>query len=216
MNIICGPIHDPRSLSLSLPHYATLHPSIEKIYLKSNEITKNHSIGVLLSGGIDSAVLLFLILLENINTGNNFKINSYTMKRKDGSFDVVHDVYNFIMTKLSLPKDPLIVVGDNTLSELAQVNSGIIDVLKYNDFVYVGIIDNRPEHSIGWVRPILKESFRIKYPFLNLQKSHVIDILYKYNLDTLLTMTHSCNFPTICGECNGCRERAWGIEQLGR
>lgn len=215
MKIVCGPDHDKRTLEFTLPIYPSLDPLIEKIFCKTYEVKRNYSIGVMLSGGIDSALLYCLVLLENNNIGNVFKIYPYTIVRKDGSYDAAKRVNDFIATQFNLSND-LEIVGDGTLHEMAQVSSGITDVLKTNDFAYCGIIESRPEHSIGWIRPQFRESFRVKYPLLNLQKSHVIDILYKYNLDTLLTLTHSCNFPKVCGECNGCRERAWGINQLGR
>lgn len=218
MQLTCGPNYDLRQFTLELPKYPSLSPRVEKSYLRNLGLRKNYNIGVLVSGGIDSAVLYYLLLDQHTKQGSKFSITPYTILRKEGSKFYAKGVINHIHNIFNLPNIELNVVGDPEQPELAQVNTGVRDILEHNDFVYLGIIESKPEHSLNWIRPTFTETDRIRYPFLKLQKSHVIDILYKYNLEVLLELTHSCAVDerTPCGHCNGCREREWGISQLGR
>lgn len=158
-----------------------------------------------------------MLLKENLLTGNKFKIIPYTILRKEGSKYHAQKVINYIQRCFNLFETELNVVGDNTLPEIQQVESGIKDILhKTVDYVYLGIIESRPEHSQGWWRFKFTETFHRKYPLLNLQKSHVMDLYSQNNLMDLLNLTHSCAVNEVdpCGKCNGCKERQWGAEQL--
>jgi len=218
MNFVCGPEHDKRHLTFKLPSYEisdTQSPNYG-VYLRVNRLKGDRSIGILLSGGLDSALLYYLLLKENRDIGNLFKITPYTILRKEGSRQHALGVINYINSLFNIESANLNVVGDNTLPEIKQVISGQNDVLLENDFVYVGIIEARPEHSIGWERPGFKEKLRVLYPFLNLQKSHIVDLICQNNLQPLFELTHSCAVHETdpCGVCNGCRERQWGLEQM--
>jgi 7-cyano-7-deazaguanine synthase in queuosine biosynthesis len=111
-------------------------------------------------------------------------------------------------------------VGDNTLPELEQVKSGILDAYKYakTEVMYVGVISNRDEHLIGYDKTTVIETENLRFPFQHLEKSHVVDIYYKLGLEYLLTYTHSCdhNEHTHCWNCNGCNERIWAFSQLNK
>lgn len=214
----CGPDLDRRILNFSLPDYGTQSPFLEKLFLKQNNIKKDYRIGVLVSGGIDSALLYYLLLLENLNLENKFTITPYTILRKEGSRYYAQPVINFINKKFNLPFTGLNIVGDNTLDEAMQVFSGMREILSHNDFVYVGAIAARPEHLMGWAKWDPIETFREKYPFAKLEKSHIMDLIFQLNLEMLLTLTHSCavNEKQPCLKCNGCLERQWGLETIGK
>jgi len=219
MIVECGPSHDRRSLSLVLPSIPKFDSELTRnLYRKLNKMVSGNEIGILISGGLDSAILYFLLIKENIETGEKFNITPFTMIRKEGSRYYAKGVINWINDYYGLPKVELNIVGDNTLAEIQQVESAVKEVLHRKiDFMYLGIIESRPEHSINWTRYTFKETFNRKYPFLNLQKSHVIDLYIKFNLFELLKITHSCaiNEQIKCGYCNGCNEREWGFSQLG-
>lgn len=218
MILECGPKHDRRTLSLALPNIINLENKlIQNLYNKVNRLVSGNEIGILISGGIDSAILYFLLIKENMNTGNRFNITPFTMLRKEGSRYYANGVINWIHSYYGLPTIDLNLIGDNTLPEIQQVESAVTEVLhRQVDYVYLGIIESRPEHSINWTRHKFKETFNRKYPFLNLQKSHVIDLYIQFNLFGLLQLTHSCaiNEQVKCGYCNGCNERAWGLQEM--
>jgi hypothetical protein len=220
MIIQCGPSHDTRIFSLNLPisTHDIKNPTLKKILLKKHNLISNDQIGILVSGGIDSAILYYLLIKENIETGQKFNITPYTILRKEGSKHYAIKVLNWIHRHYGLPETQLNVVGDPTLPEIQQVESGITEILhKKIDYIYVGIIEARPEHSVGWFRFPFTETFHRRYPLLNLQKSHVIDLYRKFDVMDLLSVTHSCavNELVPCGTCNGCNEKNWGLSELG-
>jgi len=51
-----------------------------------------------------------------------------------------------------------------------------------------------------------------------LNKSHIIDLVIKFNQQSLFHITHSCSSQELgrCNVCNGCNERQWGFDQLGQ
>jgi hypothetical protein len=206
MIIECGPDNDRRILNLSLPKYHKIQPW-------------NKNSGVLVSGGIDSALLYYLLLKQNQEQGNTHNIKAYTILRKEGSRQYALPVINHINSLFNLPEQELITVGDNTLDEPIQVSSGMVEIThkKLSHVVYVGAIDTLDIHLVGWHRIPVRESDRFKYPLMNLNKSHIIDLVYQLGQQHLFKLTHSCIYETgRCNICNGCNERQWGFDQLGR
>lgn len=198
MNIECGPKKDRRILTINLPS------SIQHI-------------GVLISGGIDSALLYYLLMVENKNSGNNINIIPYSIMRKDGSKVHASPVVHYISELFGVKRDP-IVVGDNTLPEKDQVLSGLIDIWDNHkiEIVYVGVIETLDIHKFGYIRNTVYETDKYKIPMQNLNKSHVIDLVNKFGQNYLFELTHGCLLESgRCGVCAGCKERAWGFEQMG-
>lgn len=199
MKIECGPIHDIRTLDIELP-------------------TDYSRIGVMVSGGIDSTILYYLVLSLAKNT--DYYTRSFCVKRKEGSVYHAKPSVGEVGRLFNRPTDFPTYVGDNTLPELNQVESGIRDAYKYAriEVMYVGVIANRDEHLIGYDKTIVTETDHLRFPFQHLEKSHVVDLYYKLGLEYLLTYTHSCdhNEHEHCWNCNGCNERIWAFEQLNK
>jgi len=217
MKIECGPKHDLRIFELNLPNFPYIDkPWLEKLWMKTNNFIKGNKIGCLVSGGADSALLYFLMLEENRKTGNKYEIIPYTILRI-GAKKPAQNVINWIHKFYNIPEIQLNIIGDPDLPEIQQVNSGIFEILGSKvDYVYLGIIADRPEHYINWDNVKFEETVQRKYPFLNLEKSHIIDLYYKKKLKELFDLTRSCNIgeDEPCGHCNGCMARIWGIEQI--
>lgn len=194
----CGPVNDKRSLNLYL------HPLRKRT-------------GVLVSGGLDSALLYYLLVKLNIEQGLTHKITPYTILRKDGSYQFAQSIIDHVHELFELPTILTTIVGDTTLSETMQVESGCRDVLEKSNIVYLGIIEELAIHTIGWRDPIKwKDTEDRKYPFKDLNKSHIVDLIFQFKQERLFELTHSCNMPSKCGSCNGCNERQWGFDQLGK
>lgn len=220
MKITCGPNYDRRILEFELPVIPAFKNIITKnLFYKTNEINGNNNIGVLVSGGIDSALLYFLILEENNNTGSKFNIIPYTILRI-GASNPALAVINWIHNYYKLPLTDLNVVGDPLLPEIDQVQSAIDQLLKNNvDFLYVGVMEDRPEHYVNSYNVKFKDSYRIRYPLLTLQKSHIIDLYIQKNITELIRLTSSCNVGHFrdtmpCGVCNGCKAKQWALGQM--
>lgn len=219
LELPCGPDHDRRLFKLSFPApIPKIGTHLTKLYLKNKNLIEHKRIGILVSGGIDSAILYYLLTKLNVENNNQFIITPYTILRKEGSKTYALPIINYVQNKFNLPITSLNVVGDNTLPEIQQVESGVKDMFKNGEeYAYLGIIDSREEHSVNWLRWKPVETFNRRYPLLNLQKSHVIDLYKQYNLLDFLELTYSCALNEInaCGNCNGCNERKWGLQQVG-
>lgn len=196
--IECGPATDKRILNVYL------NPLRRKV-------------GVLVSGGMDSALLYYLLVRLNEEQGFTHTITPYTILRKDGSCQFAQSIIDYVHNLFNLPHVLTEVVGDPTLPESFQVESGCADVLAKSNILYLGLIEELAIHTIGWRDPIKwSETQERKYPFKDLNKSHIVDLIYYFKQEQLFELTHSCNMPGKCGSCNGCNERQWGFDQLER
>jgi len=201
MNIICGPADDQREITLTLPN-------------------KRSRIGVLVSGGIDSAILYYLLHLENTATGNIHEIRPISILRKEGSRYFSHLVVGAVNQQFNIPFIEPKLFGDNSLPEEKQIKS-LVDQSLVSGFniVYAGAIEQLPQHMVDWQPIPSKETARFKTPFQTINKSHIIDITIKFKQETLFYITHSCASADYqvgrCNRCNGCNERSWGFEKLG-
>jgi len=194
----CGPPSDRRTLNMHL------HPIRKRI-------------GVLVSGGMDSALLYYLLVKLNAEQGFTHTIIPYTILRKDGSPQYAQDIINYVHDLFGIPHVATQVVGDPTLPENLQVESGCTDVLKKSNIIYLGLIEELEIHTIGWRPPIKwKETENRLYPFKDLNKSHIVDLIFQFKQEKLFELSHTCNMPgPRCGACNGCNERSWGFKQMG-
>ncbi len=192
----CGPDTDIRSLDISLPE----SPS---------------KIGVFVSGGIDSALLYYLLNLENLD--KKHQIVPFSIMRKEGSKYFSHLVVAHINEELKLPLVKPIIVGKPNLPEDQQVKSGVMEVFQKGfDLVYVGVIEQLPIHMVGWQPIPAAETEKFKTPLVKLNKSHIIDLVKKLKQESLFAITHSCSSLELgrCNSCNGCNERSWAFKQL--
>jgi len=197
MKIECGPSTDRRTLEIELPEPKRL--------------------GIFVSGGIDSALLYYLLYKLNHDAGYTHEIIPYTILRREGSKKYAPLIINHIHRHFQQPIRTLNVVGDPTLPEDQQVKSGVKEVLqkKQVDIVYVGVIETLDIHMINWQSIPTKENAIFKTPFSRLNKSHIIDLLLQFEQQDLLFKSHSCVKPEgRCNGCNGCNERSWGFDQL--
>lgn len=198
MLLNCGPAHDRRILDLNLPPTPSL-------------------LGVFVSGGIDSALLYYLLMEENRRLGNPHVIEPLTILRKEGSKYFANLVVSHVQSAFELPYSGLTVVGNNTLSEDQQVRSGVRQAYRMGyGQVYVGVIDQIAEHTIGWEKIGYDENDFYRIPFKNLQKFHIVDLVKQFKQEGLFYITHACDQLELsrCHACNGCRERIWGFKQL--
>ena len=198
MKIECGPAGNIRTLNFELPNISS-------------------RIAVCISGGIDSAIMYYLILEENRRLGNLHKIVPVTVLREEGSKHFANLVVGHVLASFGKQHENALVLGDPSLPDDQQVRSAVRHAHRLGfDRTYVGIIDELPEHYIGWTRPDFPENDFFKTPLSNLQKLHVLNLVIQFNQQELFHITHACcKFPIgRCGACNGCNERRWGFNQL--
>jgi 7-cyano-7-deazaguanine synthase in queuosine biosynthesis len=177
------------------------------------------NIGVLVSGGLDSALLYYILKSLEIEDAR-YKVTPYTLERDDGSKNHAQLVIDYVHDKLKIEKLPTIYMPIVQTDSNVQVAEGISKLLKEKlSLVYVGIITTLPEHALHGVGspyfPV--DSELVNYPLKQLTKDHVVDMIIKLGIDELFELTHSCVYDTVgrCNKCNRCNERAWAFTQLG-
>lgn len=193
----CGPLDDRRTLNIEL-----------------NFLRRR--IGVMVSGGLDSALLYYLIqsLVDDRYTVTPFIID----RPNDGSSIYAQPVIDYVNSVLNKPPQvgTILHISEND-SEL-QVGAGVRELANHNvNINYIGLIETLPIHCIGVpgpYKPINSEKFI--FPFKDLNKSHIVDLVCKVNQQELFSITHSCVYKKDrCNICNRCNERYWAFTKLG-
>jgi hypothetical protein len=204
------------------PHILNLDFTIPETVDQLGTINK---IGVMFSGGIDSAILLCMIITELRDTGrlNGTELRVFTALKRDGStyyaarlVDQISQMYGVTLHH------------ENNLTN-SGIDSGIVD-----PSVYLSIRSAHPDMLLydavnQMVDPTVHEfehklqivykgrPFWLRSPFMNAMKAQQLDIARKLGVESLIPFAHSCTVEPIahCGACYSCEERAWGFSLLG-
>jgi hypothetical protein len=202
MIIITGPEHDKREVKIELP-------------------ADKKRIGVMLSGGADSAILLYLLALERKLGQTEHELIPFTVARPDGAWNYVKPIVDKInsMLEVNLP-DP-VQVGDPTLHHSQQGRSGEREARAKHgiEHCFYGSQQHPPVPMPGEypARPDRVELPGTTIPFALVDKRHTLALYDSFQAWPLLEITHSCTAQTEgrCGECYNCKEREWALGELG-
>jgi len=213
MHLILGPDRLTTELNFEIP----------VVNLRNNKINR---VGVFVSGGIDSAILLCLVILElkATNRLDSTEITAFTVIKNEGStyyaqrvIDKISNLFGISITHINnLLNDTEAIgrVGEKTIRKV------------YNDtyddtILYMAVNQMAPDD----VRTF-SQTLKIKYqknnifqsPFLSLHKPQILDIYYKLGCKNIIQYTHSCTVQSIgsCNNCYSCKEREWGFTALGK
>ena len=213
MLFTCGSPEDRRSFILPLP--------------------ENRHLAIMLSSGADSSILLYLICSELIKQGRSIDEVKYifTVPKSDGadlhSPGIVAAINEMLNINLPAPT----IFGAENVQELPhtqQIEQSVRAVFgKYaaDGKLFVYLADNRETTEL--VLSPDEKLYRVDtnpspellgMPFIELMKSHTIDLHFMHGTERLLELSHSCTQQTSgrCGRCYHCRERQWAFDQLGK
>ena len=175
--------------------------------LKTNKV-----FGFFISGGLDSAVLLYICCLirEQENLPSRFKI--VTVPRHDDSSVHSARIVKWINQKFNINLTTSIV-GNPNLHHSEQVASGIeimwysLDYLLFGDTVNPPHLLNGPERANSTNQKIIR-------PFMKSYKDNTVRLAIELGLSELMEITHTCTESKTlrCNVCWQCRERAWAFE----
>lgn len=183
------------------------------------DLEENKKYGILLSGGLDSAVLLYLLLKSN----SSINLQPFTIPKKDGSAVYAAMVVNHFNNKFDLKIPSPILVGNPDVHHTKQSTSAIIEIFHKHtvDYLYMGVNTNPPEldNLEGAPKRFLKSpNPRLIYPFAQLIKDQVLKIMFDEGQEDISNVTHSCTEQRVgrCNQCWQCRERAWAFNKLNK
>jgi hypothetical protein len=185
-------------------------------------------IGVYVSGGLDSAALLCLILseLKATNRLNSVIVECFTAMKQDGStyyskrvIEKVSEHFNVSIThNNNISNDGIEAgqVGTQLITKLGEDNSGMTFYMGLNKMVHPLI--KRFKHRLKIDYGPNERTRYYTAPFLHLQKPQILDIFFKLGCDAIIPFTHTCTTQIIgrCNDCYSCEERSWGFEVLGK
>jgi hypothetical protein len=177
-------------------------------------------IHVLFSGGVDSTLLLYLLLLEKQQRPDlEIKCYGLLMSKSNISFircrkilDVLEQRFDVKIPFQNFDKKFILrQFAEMILSvEPGCVFSGcnkVLDFLKPTNYI---------EGDTPPVRGKSFNEFHIR-PFIDMDKGEIISYYIRYNILDILKMTYSCGYSMkeACGNCYFCLERSWGLEACG-
>ena len=184
-------------------------------------------IGVMLSGGADSAVLLYLLCLERRMDKSTQEIIPFTVARPDGAWDYVKPIVEWVRNQLELTVEQLpdpIKVGDPTVHHSKQGRSGEIEARSKHgiEHIFYGS-QAHPDRALIELpgeypsRPASVELPGTTCPFALVDKRHTLHLYDIFQVWPLIELTHSCTALTVgrCGECYNCVERTWALADMG-
>lgn len=182
------------------------------------DLDKNLRYGIMLSGGLDSAVLLALILLEN----KDINVQPFTIPKTDGAILYADPVIEHINSKFGTAIPNTIKVGDPTVHHRQQSKTAVKEIFEQHsiDKLLIAINQNPDElNSLPGApkRDTRSDNPRILFPFVDLLKTDIVKLAVENNLTDLFNVTHSCTEQQIgrCGICWQCTERSWTFNKLG-
>ena len=189
------------------------------IRLVTVKLTLHRRIGVLVSGGLDSALLYYLIKKLTL-TDDRYSVIPYTIIRNDGSSRYAQPVIDYVHEILGIEQQYATKLEIDEIDSELQVAAGMRELRNTDrNLIYIGIIQTLEEHALHDVpKPYVPtNSEMFNYPLKDLNKAHVVQLIVQLGLEKLFTLTHSCvyDIDTPCGDCNRCNERAWAFTQIG-
>lgn len=182
---------------------------------------------IFLSGGADSALLLYLLLKQQPDT----LTTALTWVKKNTYYKNLSaiEVMKWCMN--------------------ATNNNNVVHIIKYADIQYEGCLDKLgkeymnnnpvcfgitsfPKEDVEFGLPELsnndfrtregeknvwQENGELYCPFINYDKKDIAELYNKHNLFDLFELTNSCESTEIkeghCGECWWCKERFWAFNK---
>lgn len=187
------------------------------------KLQNNKTYGIMLSGGLDSAILLYLLLKEN----KDVSMQPFSIPKNDSSHLFVPNILKYFENCFDISISNTILVGDPTAHHSQQSTTAVKQILSQYaeiDFIYFATNQN-PSHSFDYSqfksgefpnRVQESDHPKILMPFIKMYKDEILKIVFDNRQEELLKLTHTCTEQKTgrCGQCFQCKERAWAFGQL--
>jgi len=200
MDYVCGLEHDNYSFSIRLD--------------------KTKPTGIMISGGLDSAILL--MLLGTLTQSN--QIVTFTVPRPDNAVVHAENLIKSINHEYGLNFNLPCHVGDGLGPHGKQVYNGIQEAIAMYGQIDLYLAENKPpkktEVTFEAAYPLRASTPnqipQVTMPFWSAKKFHIIDLALKHGWHRLFEFTHSCCvWPKYrCKKCYNCLEREWAFAKL--
>jgi hypothetical protein len=173
--------------------------------------------GIMLSGGLDSAVLMGTLLIEN----PAINLQPFTIPKADGAALYANPIIDFLNKKFGTRVPHTILVGNPLAHHRAQSRTAFKEIFEKHDVdvVYNALNKNPPPLTNLPTAPVRDEESpdsRVILPFAKLLKSDILRIMIDNDLEDLIELTHTCTEQKVgrCGKCWQCSERMWAFDTI--
>jgi 7-cyano-7-deazaguanine synthase in queuosine biosynthesis len=184
-------------------------------------LQQNTAYGLMMSGGLDSTVLLYLML----RACPTASIQPFYIAKHDGSYAYIDGIIEYVNLLFNSRLPEPIKVGSPDIHHTQINQTGIRHVLlKYPEIekLFIGINQNPPQPwgDPKWEfpnRPTSNNNPRLEMPFMMLYKTHIVDLVNQFEIQALANLTHTCTEQVSgrCLKCFQCSERMWAYQTLG-
>ena len=195
-------------------------------------LDRYQKIGLLVSGGLDSSLLAYLLHDIKYKTNRTNTFEFFVVPRPDDSVVHVNRVVDYIDRYFNQPKSTINIVGSGDLHHSKQVTSGIREaIFNYDCDIYLSSITTNPPVPLPNYKydtflepdgtpyngPVRKKSYHPKLidVFWDYTKKDTVKIVKDYDLVEIMELTHTCtgSKSTRCNACWQCCERAWAFAE---
>jgi hypothetical protein len=194
------------------------------------DIDTTKKIGLFLSGGIDSSVLLSCMCKDIIAQGKQPKdVIKYlfNIPKTDGAELYPPALIEFVEKKFDIELPSTTRVRITQLHQRfhgQKVWESILHTLENYDVDQIYMGDQRSNPDLDTTLPTRSEKIEgpmpgtLIFPFNHTQKSHTIDIMFQLGVEEISNLSHSCTETMTgkCGKCYHCKERAWAFESMDK
>jgi hypothetical protein len=178
--------------------------------LRLHSIKSTDRIGIMLSGGMDSALLLYL-LAKNVDN-----ILPFTVPKTDGAKHYVGPIIDWVNQRLNKQITQTKFIGNQSVYHEHIINLALKSIENEYDILYFAgnsypkdILPNGPNR-------IRRNNPKHHQPFFDLYKTDVVQAYVEYDIMDLLKLTHTCTELEFgrCSNCWQCNERSWAFKKL--
>jgi 7-cyano-7-deazaguanine synthase in queuosine biosynthesis len=182
-------------------------------------------VGLFISGGLDSSLMLYLITKEIKEKNSNVEFITYTVEQHSKNTKQHVDAIIKVVEKLNGVKIENVEVGKQDYAHPDfEVMYGVLDALnrerftdKMIDMIYLAAtcVPDDLKNVNGVPKRHAQSFFKVSQPWGELSKDHIVNYILQNNLTDLIKTTHSCTVlgDSHCGECWNCKERIWAFEK---
>lgn len=174
-------------------------------------------VGISYSGGADSVILLYLLLVDGVVPNKIYC--TYRKGFKNASID---NTLTWLENRFAVELKSRVheFVLDNN-----QLRPDIYATMQQTEWLYTGVTQN----PMNWdykgrspARPLTAMDNKYRQyatPFVTFDKRVTVFLYEALGLKDLFDLSHSCPLPDInppCGQCFHCSERKWALEEVAK
>jgi hypothetical protein len=181
-------------------------------------VNTKQRIGILISGGFDSALLSYLVYESCSKAKTENTIDFFTVPRYDDSVIHAERIIKYVTDKFSnaVPSKHT-HVGNPDLHHTLQVKSGIKEVLKDHSYLNILLAGENitPAEVPGGPFRAGSKDPRLCLPFFKYTKDVIVQLAIDKNLIEIMKLSHTCTESKLlrCNMCWQCKERVWAFKK---